>query len=39
MMGELIAWPDRNDYPRIAADIAERAGFPGVIGAVDGTYV
>lgn len=35
----MIRWPEVQEYPKIAEKFAERVGFPGVIGAVDGTYI
>ncbi|XP_053390776.1 putative nuclease HARBI1 [Mercenaria mercenaria] len=35
----LISWPEKSEYGRIAEGFAQRQGFPGVIGAVDGTYI
>lgn len=39
VLPKVICWPDIQEYPRIAEKFAQRAGFPGVIGAVDGTYI
>ena len=39
ILPSLISWPDTSSYHRIAEGFAQRAGFPGVIGAVDGTYI
>lgn len=39
ILSSLIRWPDRNDYAKIADGFAQQAGFPGVIGAIDGTYI
>ena len=34
-----IRWPDRSEYENIASDFAKRCGFPGVIGAIDGSHI
>ncbi|KAL5017911.1 hypothetical protein ScPMuIL_003633 [Solemya velum] len=35
----LIKFPDRRDFPKIANGFSQRCGFPGVVGAVDGTHI
>ena len=37
--GDVIQWPRAADYPKLADKWQARAGFPGVIGAIDGTYI
>jgi hypothetical protein len=39
VMSTLVRWPDRWEYRNIAEGFAKRAGFPGVIGAVNETYI
>ena len=39
ILPQLISWPEKTEYSQIAEGFAQRAGFPGVIGAIDGTYV
>ncbi|XP_070183209.1 uncharacterized protein [Littorina saxatilis] len=37
--GDVIQWPPKCDLARLAGKWAARAGFPGVVGAIDGTYI
>lgn len=40
MLKSLISWPTTDDQRNLLAEsFAERAGFPNVVGAIDGTYV
>ncbi|XP_060564347.1 putative nuclease HARBI1 [Ruditapes philippinarum] len=39
ILPKLISWPDKRQYGDIADGFAQRQGFPGVIGAIDGTYI
>ncbi|XP_070198716.1 uncharacterized protein [Littorina saxatilis] len=36
---DVIQWPQRCDLARLAGKLAARAGFPDVVGAIDGTYI
>ncbi|KAK4037862.1 hypothetical protein OUZ56_029888 [Daphnia magna] len=35
----LIKWPAANEIPALSEEFQQRAGFPVVIGAMDGTYI
>lgn len=39
LRSEYIIWPRENDCAIIAAEYEARAGFPGVIGSIDGTHI
>jgi len=39
ILSSMIAWPQTEEYGRIAQKNAARTGFPGAIGFVDGTYI
>jgi len=35
----VIQWPQRRDIPPKAEEFERVAGLPGVVGAIDGTYI
>ncbi|XP_070188164.1 putative nuclease HARBI1 [Littorina saxatilis] len=37
--GDVISWPPHGQLQKIANDFQELRGFPGIVGAVDGTYI
>ncbi|XP_070211844.1 uncharacterized protein [Littorina saxatilis] len=39
LRGDVIQWPRRCDLARLAGKWSARPGFPGVVGAIDGTYI
>jgi len=36
---DFIKWPDIQAIPEIATEFANRSGFPGVVGVIDGTHI
>lgn len=39
LRGTYIQWPNRHQLPTIAEQWSEKAGIPGVVGVIDGTYI
>ena len=39
VLQKVIRWPKIHAYPRVAERFAERAVFPMIINAIDGTYI
>ncbi|CAC5422456.1 unnamed protein product [Mytilus coruscus] len=39
LLPKYITWPSRNQIPRTVQKIKEKKGFPGVLGAIDGTHI
>ena len=39
ILPQQISWPDKAEYSQIAEEFAQRAGFSGVSGAIEGTYI
>ncbi|XP_067671630.1 putative nuclease HARBI1 [Haliotis asinina] len=39
VMPKIIRWPDHTEYDTVAEAFARKKGFPGVIGALDGTHI
>ncbi|PVD20961.1 hypothetical protein C0Q70_19124 [Pomacea canaliculata] len=37
--GEVIQWPERDALEKLAEKWQQKAGMPGVVGALDGTYI
>ena len=38
-LDDVIKWPERHQLQQMAERWQRRAGFPGVVGAIDGTYI
>ncbi|KAI9562468.1 putative nuclease HARBI1 isoform X1 [Daphnia sinensis] len=38
-LNHFIKWPAENEIPAVSEEFKQRAGFPGVVGAMDGTYI
>ncbi|XP_071177496.1 putative nuclease HARBI1 [Mytilus edulis] len=39
LLPKYITWPSRNQIPRTVQKFKEKKGFPGVLGAIDGTHI
>lgn len=37
--GDVIAWPQRHELKTLSRQWQEKAGMPGVVGAIDGTHI